>query len=151
MDNLSPHKTFRNLDDLSGIPGVRTSTPVPHRDNPLPGTKSMLFPKDGHLLESLAVYSMDEIKPPQTANVLGVLAMVAALGGIALFWVFAVPGSSHFDRLDAWLFFPGLAAVHVFGLLSHILSDGNNRLGGFAILVFYAGLLLSAVLHSFLP
>ena len=150
MDTLSPHKAFRNLDDVRGIPVVLKSTPVPRRDNPLPGTKAMLYPPDDHLVESVTGHPLDDLKPLRTLTVLGVLAMAAALGAIALYWCLALTGSGHMEKQEAWLFFPALAVVHVCGLFSHIFSNGNNRLSNLAILVFWAGLMLSAVIGSIL-
>ena len=148
MDNLSPHKTITDPGDLRGLPRVLKGTPVPRRETPLPGTKTMLCPKDGQLLETLTGHPVEETKPPLAATMMSALAMAAALGSNLMFWLIAGPGGS-FDKIDMWLFFPGIAIVHLLWVFSHILSNGRDRLGGLAVIVLYMGPLVLMVIDHF--
>ena len=148
MDNLSPHKTFRDPGDLSGLPRVTKGTPVPHRESPLPGTKTMLCPKDDHLLETLTVHPAEATKPPLAATIMSAIAMAAAVGTNLLFWRATGP-DEHFTRVDNWQFFPGIVLVHLLWIFSHILSNGRDRLGGLAVAVLYAGPLVLLVIDHF--
>jgi hypothetical protein len=148
MDNLSPHKTITDPGDLRGLPRVTKGTPVPRRESPLPGTKTMLCPKDDHLRETLTAHPVEPTKPPLTATVMGALAMAAALGTNLMFWLISGPGGS-FHKIDQWLFFPGLVIVHLLWISSHILSNGRDRLGGLAVIVLYMGPLVLMVIDHF--
>jgi hypothetical protein len=148
MDKLSPHKSFPNLDDVRSLPRVLKSTPIPHRESPLPGTKSMLCPKDKHLLEMVTGPPTAEPKPPLTATIMGVLAMVVALGSLAYFWQLILSDRSY-SRSEGWMFFPGFAVVHLLWLFSRILSVEGSRLGCLAVVMLYLGPLVLGFIASF--
>ena len=148
MDKLSPHKSFPNLDDVRSLPKVLKRTAVPHRESPLPGTKSMLCPKDKHLLEMVTGPPTAEPKPPLTATIMGVLAIIVALGTLAYCWDFLMSDRS-FSRSEAWMFFPGYVVVHLLWLFSRILSVEGSRLGCLAVVMLYLGPLVLGIIASF--
>lgn len=148
MDNLSPHKTFRDPGDLSGLPRVHKGTPVPRRESPLPGTKTMICPKDGHLLETLTVHPAEATKPPLAATIMSAIAMGVALGTHLFLWQIRGPDMD-FEKADRWQLFPGIALVHLLWIFSHILSNGRDRLGGLAVMVLYVGPLVLLVIDHF--
>ena len=145
MDNLSPHKSFTDPDNVSGLPQVLKSTPVPRRETPLPGTKTMLCPNDDHLLELVAGQRVVATKPPLAATIMGAVAMAVALGSNILVWYFMRSDG----RLDKWLLFPGLVIVHLLWMFSRILSNGGTLLGGLAVAVLYLGPLVLLVIDHF--
>jgi hypothetical protein len=144
MEKLSPHKSFPNLDDVRSLPKVLKGTAVPHRESPLPGTKSMLCPKDKHLLEMVTGPPTAEPKPPLTATIMGVLAMMVALGTLAYFWHLII--SDHSNSRSAGWMFPGFAVVHLLWLFSRILSVEGSRLGCLAVVMLYLGPLVLGII-----
>lgn len=147
MDNLSPHKTFTDPGDVRGLPQVLKSTPVPRRESPLPGTRTMLCPKDDQLLEMVIGHPLDAAKPSLAATIMGGLAMAVALGSNLLFWQY-LGDEGPYDRLEAWLFFPGLVIVHLLWMFSRIASDGKDRLGCLAVIVLYVGPLVLGIIDG---
>lgn len=121
------------------------STPVLPRESPLPGTKSMLCPKDKHLLEMVTGPPTAEPKPPLTATIMGVLAMMVALGSLAYFWHLIISDRSY-SRSEGWMFFPGVAVVHLLWLFSRILSVEGSRLGCLAVVMLYLGPLVLGII-----
>jgi hypothetical protein len=148
MDQLSPHKSFTDPDNVRGLPQVLKSTPVPRRESPLPGTKTMLCPKDAHLLERVASQPDGAIKPPLAATFMGAVAMAVALGSNFLWWRF-MRSDGYDGWQDKWLLFPGFVIVHLLWLFSRVLSNGGTRLGGLAVAVLYLGPLMLLVIDHF--
>ena len=84
MGLLSPHRRFRNPDNMEGIPAVRIHGPAFRRDKPLPGTKGMLTPVDGSL-KKLLDRAVERTEPSsRAAKVLGILAVAGAAGLLCL-------------------------------------------------------------------
>jgi len=145
MDNLSPHRTFVNLDDTRGLPEPHAHTPVPHREHPLPGTKTMLCPKDPGLAEKFFPRVIEPSAASlRAARVLAWLAVVCAAGMIAGFWK-----TSAIQRTAPE--FLMLAVNHVGGLFAGILSGGRVRLGYWAIGVIYAAYFASMLVNHLFP
>lgn len=168
MEHLGPHRTFIDPHDTRGICKVVKSTPIPHREKPLEGTKDMLCPKDSVFLERIiARAALDEAPPPRAAVVMGVLGVLCAAMLLLLPWVGGLIGwllheagkrwtktfpdlaDSVVGVLDSMGFFIVLlclAGVHLFGIFSYILSKGRTNLGGWAILGLYVGMFVNLVL-----
>ncbi len=91
MEPLSPHRTFVDPGNVRGLPGVTKRTPIPEREIPLEGTKTMLCPKDEHLRDLVTGRSIEVILPSRTARILGILAMVCAVWAIAVYWICQIP------------------------------------------------------------
>ena len=150
MEPFSSQRTFRNPGDVRGLPGVRKRTPIPLRECPLEGTKVMLCPKDEHLKELVTGRAIDVILPSRAANILGVLAMAAAVGFNVFFWMDRAFWGFVAARRGIWIIILGLAVVHVLTIFSQILSSGRNRLGSLAILVLYVAALLGLIIDHLL-
>ena len=75
MKTFGTRKVFPNPGDLGDIPGVNKRTPIPVRDTPLPGTKTMLCPKDDQVNKLVSGRSIEVSRPSRTAKILGGLAM----------------------------------------------------------------------------
>jgi hypothetical protein len=150
MKPLSPHRSFVDPGNVRDLPGVTKRTPIQRRETPLPGTKTMLCPKDDSLRELVTGRALEVIRPSRTADILGYLAMAGALVMTALFWIVPILQETHPTRHGGiWVFISGLAVVHVLAIFSQILSGGRNLPGGLAILVLYVGFLVSVVIAHF--
>ena len=146
MSHFGMQKVFRNPGDLRGIPGVTKRRPVPLRDSPLPGTKTMLCPPDEHLHELVSGRKIEVILPSRPAKILGVLAMGGSIILIGLIWL-----SMLADIGDVWWGISTFAFVHITSIFSQILSQGRNQTGSLALLVLYGGMLASVIIAHFLP
>jgi hypothetical protein len=146
MDPSPIRRTFRNPGDVRGLPGVSKRRPIPKRDAPLPGTKSMSCPQDGSLKDLIGGRKVEVILPSRTATILGYLAVACAVGMIVLFWISRIFGNDALSWLPETfpLFF--IAAFHLLVIFSQILSSGRNRPGAVAILILYGGMILSLVI-----
>jgi hypothetical protein len=150
MKPLSPNRSFVDPGNVRDLPGVTKRTPIRRRETPLPGTRTLLCPKDEHLRELVTGRAIEVIKPSRTADILGYLAMTGALLMTALFWIIPILQQTHPTRHDGvWVVIIGLAIVHVLAIFSQILSGGRNVPGGLAILVLYVGFLVSVVIAHF--
>jgi hypothetical protein len=139
-----------NPGNVRDIPGVTKRTPIQRRETPLPGTKTLLCPKDEHLRELVTGRAIEVVRPSRTADILGYLAMAGALVMIALFWILPILQETNPTRHGGvWVVIIGLAIVHVLAIFSQVLSGGRNIPGGLAILVLYAGFLVSVVVAHF--
>ena len=150
MEPFATHRTILDPGSVRGLPGVTKHTPIPARETPLEGTKTMLCPKDEHLKELVTGRSIEVILPSRTANTLGVLAMIAAVGLVVFFWLDRVLWGFLAARHGIWIVILGLALVHVLAIFSQILSSGRNKPGGLAILVLYGGGILSVIIDHIL-
>lgn len=150
MKPLSPNRSFVDPGNVRDLPGVTKRTPIRRRDTPLPGTRTLLCPKDEHLRDLVTGRAIEVVKPSRTADILGYLAMAGALVMIALFWIIPLLQENHPTRHGgAWVVIIGLAIVHVLAIFSQILSVGRNIPGGLAVLVLYVGFLVSVVIAHF--
>lgn len=150
MRPLSPNRTFVNPGNVRDLPGVTKRTPIQRRETPLPGTKTMLCPKDDSLRELVTGRAIEVVRPSRTADILGYLAMAGALIQIALFWIIPILQETNPTRHGGvWVVIIGLAIVHVLAIFSQVLSGGRNIPGGLAILVLYVGFLVSVVVAHF--
>ena len=139
-----------NPGNVRDLPGVTKRTPIQRRETPLPGTKTLLCPKDEHLRELVTGRAIEVVRPSRTADILGYLAMAGALVMIALFWILPILQETNPPRHGGvWVVIIGLAIVHVLAIFSQVLSGGRNIPGGLAILVLYAGFLVSVVVAHF--
>lgn len=146
MSNLAPHRRFIDPGNMEGIPRVSVSTPPPHRDAPLPGTKSMLCPVDGSLVGLAESRILEKPIRSRTSTVLGIAALVFAL--VMPVWIlFAHFGS---ERAVAWSIICGLAIVHLFAIFSQIISSCRNLPGALAIPVLYIGFIFWIVVDHLL-
>jgi hypothetical protein len=146
MDPSPIRRTFRNPGDVRGLPGVPKHRPIPARDTPLPGTKSLSCPKDESLKELISGRTVEVVLPSRTATIFGYLAVVCAVVGIALFWISGILGEEALSWLPETFLFFYVAIFHLLVIFSQILSSGRNRPGGIAILIFYGGMILSLVI-----
>ena len=138
---LDPH-------DHSGLPEVLRHTPIPNRPSPLPGTRTLLCPKDPRLTGSFPGQGAIQLpRHPLAALVCGWVAMATTAGLIAHFWL-AAGGRFSVYGADprAWVVAMGLAVAHGCALFSQILSDSRNLPGGMAIPILYSGYIVSAVI-----
>jgi predicted Co/Zn/Cd cation transporter (cation efflux family) len=150
MKPLSPSRTFVDPGNVRDLPGVTRRTPIQRRESPLPGTKTLLCPKDEHLREMVTGRAIEVVRPSRTADILGYLAMAGALVQIALFWILPILQQTNPTRHGGvWVVIIGLAIVHVLAIFSQVLSGGRNIPGGLAILVLYVGFLVSVVVAHF--
>ncbi len=151
MQNLSPHRTLIDLNDTTGCPQVLKGTPVPRRKQPLPGLKSLSCPPDAHFAETMAFHPTPELAPSRASIILGGLAMAVAVavavGGLLSPWLGRL---EFFAENGAPLVFFGFVATHLCGFLARLFSGGRNRLGGWSVVVFWAGLVLYPVLSHWL-
>lgn len=145
MEPFATQKTLPNPENPQGVPGVTKRTPIPKREIPLKGTKSMLCPDDEHLQELVNGRKIDEVLPSLTAKTFGVLAVVLALGVLAVFWV-----ERSFSNNTWALVTLTCGLIHVLAILSQILSSGRNKPGGLAILVLYVGMFLNLIIDHLL-
>jgi len=149
-------KEFRNPGSVDGTPKVGTSSPVPHRKTPLPGTKRMTFPANEPMFGIEGVRPKPETPHGWTAVVFGILAVASSVALIGLFWVANWPSSwggsytlcSRNSVKLATFFLLGITPV--FAIMSRIVSDGTCRLGCLAPAVLATGIFLSMVALSFL-
>ena len=126
---------------MEGIPKVFLHRPVPLRDEPLPGTKSMNFPTDRPLQVSLTPDdpSGRQNDPSPSGDWLGGIAIFVSICGLALVWL---------GWLTPWsgpLFWISVALTHLLAVFSHIFP-GHTLRGGWAIIILYGGCLLSAAI-----
>ena len=146
MTRLTPHRRFRNADNMEGIPRVFQRRGVPQRDVPLPGTKKMQTPRDDKLLEMIRRTQDLEQKPPVTARVMGWLAITGVLGLWCIFWHIArTPGVGLRGDMFTALVILFLGGIHVLAIFSQILSNGRERTGSIALMLLYGGSILLAV------
>ncbi len=148
MRNLSPHRRFTNPGNMDGIPRVRTRRPLPVRDKPLSGTKTMQTPRDGSLDEMIHRTIEPAEASSRTAHVMGWLAVTGVVALWCLLWYIArTPGAdlrSHGGLFTALVILL-LGGIHVFAIFSQILSNGRNRTGSMALILLYGGSILLAV------
>lgn len=141
MDHLSPHKTFKDLQDIRDLPGVSRHRPIPRRAKPLPGTKTMLHPKDGHLPDLIAP-RVPRAEPVRTgpAMLLGWVAVGCSGALTTQFWSTSM---LHKTAVEFLLF----AVIHVCGMFAGILSKGRVRIGYWAIGGLYAAYFTSMLIN----
>ena len=139
-------RTFRNPGDVRGIPEVRRHAPRPRRETPPSATKTMLCPKDEQFGEMVTGRRIETILPSRTATVLGILGVTCALLVNSLILFHDTRFSDAFGTGGMIL---SLGLVHILAVFSQILSTGRNQLGPWAILVLYAGAILSAIVLHF--
>ena len=148
MTRLSPHRRFRNADNMEGIPRVFKHRAAPPRGEPLPGTRKMRTPPDEKLLEMIRRAREIEEKPPFAARLMGWLAVAGVLGLWCLCWhISRTPGVglySHGGMFTA-LVILFLGGIHVLAIFSQILSNGRERTGSIALMLLYGGSILLAV------
>lgn len=145
MDPFATRRSFPSPGNVRDLPGVTKHTPIPKRAIPLAGTKAMKCPKDEHLRDLVTARAVEVILPSRTADILGILAMALAVGLIFGYWldrIFVAPEES-WIRPGIGFFF--LASFHLLVVFSQILSSGRNQPGALAIVVLYAGIVLSVI------
>jgi len=148
MTRLSPHRRFRNADNMEGIPRVFKRRAVPPREAPLPGTKKLQTPPDEKLLEMIRRTQEHEKQPPFTARVMGWLAIAGVLGLWCIFWhISRTPGVDLHSNggMFTALVILFLGGIHVLAIFSQILSNGRERTGSIALMMLYGGSILLAV------
>jgi hypothetical protein len=151
MGTLSPHRRFVDPLNTDGIPTARSHRPVPARDKPLPGTKTLKTPKEGSLRELLGRREPGNVMPDQSAALLGWSAMVFSIGYLVMLVLKNhVPEAEWFgSELMSVLAVFSLGFIHLLAIFSQILSSGKNLPGALAVPVLYAGLLLFVILDHF--
>lgn len=137
---------------MEGIPRVRVGRAIPVREEPLEGTKTMLTPHDGRLVEM--IQRRAEQPPSRTAKIMGWLAMAGVVVFLGLLWYLWKEDTgdvrrSHDDLLGL-LVLLSAGVIHVCALFSQILSNGRNAMGSIALVALYAGSLLLVVLDHLL-
>ena len=156
VDKLPFTKIFRDPGRADGIPGVGTSSPVPRRAKPLPGTKQLDFPTGEHQFGLEGVHPMQEVPQGRTAAVFGILAIACAVALIGVFWAANWPtrwgGES---PLLSWssiklATFLLLGFAPVFTIMSRIVSDNRCRIGCLAPVVLGVGIFLSMAALAYL-
>ena len=156
VDKLPFTKVFRDPGSVDGIRGVETSSPVPRRKTPLPGTKQLTFPTGEHRFGIEGVHPHPEPRPDPAGILFGILAIACAVALIGLFWVANCPPrwGGDYSLMSRYAVkaatFALLGFGPVFTIMSRVLSDGKCRIGLFAPLVHLVGMLVSSAAISWL-
>lgn len=155
MGMLTPHRRFVDPHNTDGIPTARRHRPLPKREHPLPGTKSLSTPKDGGLERILTRRPPENPRLARSAVVLGWMAMLSSIAFLVVLAFVNRFSDADWRFLDsdemAMLVMLTLGFIHVFSIFSQITSSGRNLIGALALPVLYAGFFLLVILDHLWP
>jgi hypothetical protein len=116
----------------------------------LEGTKPLLCPQDDQLKTLVTGRATEAVPPSRTADMLGYLAMGGAIAMLAFYWIDRALHGSEPVWISPGFGLVSLALLHLLVIFSQILSSGRNMPGSLAIIVLYAGIVLSVIVEHFL-
>ncbi len=119
---------------MEGIPKVGVRRPIPVRDEPLPGTKTLLCPEGPLLTGKLVRGSEHGREKRKPGDVWGALALGMAMLGLLCVWLSPL-------FFNGYIFWVTVTFTHVFAVFSGIVHCDTNR-GGWAVVLLYGGIVL---------
>jgi hypothetical protein len=152
MGLLSPHRRFRNPDNLEGIPRLRKHGSKARPASTGSGAKVMLTPRDGDLKELLERAVRRDEKPHPIGQLLGRLAVAGVLFFLGFHW-YAWRNPDVMDGMGNlfWaIVILSLGVIHLLAVFSQIYSNGRNTLGALSLVILYAGTILLVVIDHLL-
>ncbi len=120
---------------------VTVSTPIPLREVPLEGTKSMITPRDLEFSEMMSRRpDFSNPEPSKLSIWMGNFAFLGAVVSVLVIW------SYQFTDVE-WFPYSILAltifGTHILVIFSQIYTGGRHLLSSLALPIFYAGLILT--------
>ena len=151
MGLLSPHRRFIDPGNTDGIPRVSRHRPAPSRESPLPGTKTLLTPKDPDFHELVSKPRIEPAQARRTGRVLGIIALVLAVLLPAHVCVIGFIRKSHPEYEGGlWIVIVVFPLVHLLAIFSQVLSSGRNLAGSLAIPVLYVAFIACVLIDHLL-
>ncbi len=137
-------KMVRGSGDKSRPYQVMSTTPIPRRDVPLEGTKSMNTPEDKEFGQKMAEQAaMRKDEPSPVGIWMGKVAFFASLVWLLVFAYHSISGAEF-----SILWIVGAAVIlHLLVIFSQLLTHGIHTLGVWSLAVMYGGFVVVGFLE----